>query len=281
MIKKSPRRGPQRARPSPIKVRFGLLSGVVFLIVMGLSRELVTDRPCDDCHEEQGWHTLLPFDHSAGSFALKGQHQHVDCSLCHTGSTLAEKHAFKETSSRCADCHFDPHSDRFGFDCDRCHTTNDWLDMNWRDAHDNTFFPLLGVHKLLECSECHLTINSEDVGLDRPDFACESCHADQFDGVDAHDPYSTRYCEMCHNPFAWAPAQVELHDIIFRIYSGAHNNRWTDCTTECHINENNYADFSCGLNGACHEHDQNKMDSEHNGKSGYAYESNRCYSCHG
>lgn len=280
-MKKSSRQACQRVRQGFVLRWVRLLTVVVLLVSVTLPGELQTDRPCDECHEAQSWHILLPFDHSVASFSLKGQHQHVACSLCHTGSTLEDKHAFKETPSLCSDCHFDPHDSHYGFDCDRCHTSKDWLDMNWRDAHDDTFFPLLGMHKLLDCSVCHRTLGAEDAGIDRPDFACESCHADQFEGVDAHEPYSARFCEMCHNPFVWAPAQVELHDIVFRIYSGAHNKRWTDCTTECHPNESNYADFSCGLEGVCHEHDQNKMDSKHNGKSGYAYESNRCYSCHG
>ncbi len=268
-------------QPRILNRKTKLLLALVALLSVAMVQELNLDQPCEDCHESQDWNILRSFDHSDTRFALKGQHQFIDCTICHTGTTLIEKHAFKETSSLCEDCHFDPHDARYGFDCDRCHTANDWLDMNWRDAHDGTFFPLLGAHKLLDCFTCHRTLGANDAGIDRPDFECNSCHADRFEGVEAHEPFTTHYCEMCHNPFAWVPAQFQLHDALFQIYSGPHNGRWTDCTTECHVNANNYSDFSCGLNGVCHKHDKNRMDSQHNGKSGYAYNSHRCYSCHG
>ncbi|MCI5055621.1 MAG: hypothetical protein MRY83_05900, partial [Flavobacteriales bacterium] len=60
-------------------------------------------------------------------------------------------------------------------------------------------------------------------------------------------------------------------------YSGNHQNEWNQCS-ECHIQANNYAVFSCI---DCHEHNnKNDVDDDHDGVNGYVYESNACYSCH-
>jgi len=74
----------------------------------------------------------------------------------------------------------------------------------------------------------------------------------------------------------WQPAFLANHDPFFPIFSGEHDGVWSDCT-ECHSNPATFTDFTCL---ACHEHRQSKMDEEHQGISGYAYESTACLSCH-
>lgn len=44
---------------------------------------------------------------------------------------------------------------------------------------------------------------------------------------------------------------------------------------ECHTNPSSYAQFTCTT---CHG--RTEMDSRHRNRSGYAYDSNRCYACH-
>jgi len=65
--------------------------------------------------------------------------------------------------------------------------------------------------------------------------------------------------------------------MFFPIYSGKHRGEWSSCT-ECHTNTSSYAAFSCI---DCHEHDdQNNVNDDHNGVSGYSYTSTACLNCH-
>ncbi|MBK9258020.1 MAG: hypothetical protein IPM42_21430 [Saprospiraceae bacterium] len=65
--------------------------------------------------------------------------------------------------------------------------------------------------------------------------------------------------------------------MYFPIYTGKHKDEWNTCS-DCHTNPNNYNIFSC-IN--CHEHNnKNEVDDDHNGVSGYSYNSAACYSCH-
>ena len=71
--------------------------------------------PCSSCHTEKNWKTLraVPeFNHNTQtSYPLRGMHEGVKCSLCHT------KLVFSQTGTRCADCHADIHRRQFGADC--------------------------------------------------------------------------------------------------------------------------------------------------------------------
>lgn len=84
-------------------------------------------------------------------------------------------------------------------------------------------------------------------------------------------------CAMCHTTSAWDPSSFNHDAQHFRIYSGTHNGKWDTCT-ECHTVAGDYSTFSCI---DCHEHDnQNSVNNDHNGVSGYSYNSNACYNCH-
>jgi len=66
-----------------------------------------------------------------------------------------------------------------------------------------------------------------------------------------------------------------VHDAeFFPIYSGAHQNVWVSCT-ECHINENNFQEFSCIV---CHKNPD--TDDIHQQLQGYRYNDNACLGCH-
>ena len=60
------------------------------------------------------------------------------------------------------------------------------------------------------------------------------------------------------------------------MFSGKHAGKWTDCAT-CHTDPAAFSEFTC-FN--CHQHDQSSMDNEHQGRSGYAYDSQACIRCH-
>ncbi len=69
------------------------------------------DQDCSDCHEASGWEdpTFKGFSHSSTSFQLTGSHRLVDCSGCHSGNSVEEKHAFNEADDTCRGCHLDVH----------------------------------------------------------------------------------------------------------------------------------------------------------------------------
>lgn len=76
---------------------------------------------------------------------------------------------------------------------------------------------------------------------------------------------------------SWRPASFRQHDALyFPIFQGAHAGAWAQCA-DCHPTANDYKIFTC-LN--CHEHRQDKMDSEHREVGGYIYDSQACYTCH-
>ncbi|MBK7174906.1 MAG: hypothetical protein IPH84_17145 [Bacteroidales bacterium] len=85
-------------------------------------------------------------------------------------------------------------------------------------------------------------------------------------------------CKQCHNLSpGWSPAEYKDHDSqSFPIYSGTHKGEWDNCS-DCHTNPSNYAQFTCTN---CHEHNQGDTDDEHEGVSGYTYNSIACFGCH-
>jgi hypothetical protein len=103
---------------------------------------------CAKCHNSGGWKfdaKKSKFNHSTTGFALSGQHQAINCKACHTTLT------FKKASSNCASCHTDRHNQTVGNNCARCHSTQSWLVGNITKLHEQTSFPLTGVHATIDC----------------------------------------------------------------------------------------------------------------------------------
>jgi hypothetical protein len=62
---------------------------------------------CAGCHNSNKWKPSL-FDHEKTVFSLKGGHQDVACSACHTVKKLVEGNQvvfYKPCPTACADCH--------------------------------------------------------------------------------------------------------------------------------------------------------------------------------
>ncbi|MCK9425191.1 MAG: cytochrome c3 family protein [Ignavibacteriaceae bacterium] len=249
-----------------------------FMLILFLSNTFFAQSPhgkllkndCVDCHSAERWRPLqseMKFDHQSTDFNLIGQHKTVPCKSCH--QTLV----FSKTDQNCNACHFDAHNLTTSFVCEKCHTPETWLVTNVRALHQNSRFPLVGMHSVLPCEDCHK--NFAKYQFDIIGVKCFDCHASQYYAASNHavNGFNTQ-CETCHN---LANDWSFYHDGLFPINSGSHNGTWKVCG-DCHTSETNYLVFSC-LN--CHEHSQSKMDSEHKGEvSGYVYESRACYSCH-
>jgi hypothetical protein len=256
-----------------------LLAGFLTLAVS----DTLTEIPCEQCHSPQAWMPLaapMAFNHDTTDFPLKGRHQSAECIQCHEGPRVEDIHKFDRISKDCQACHMDIHSGDFNLDCSTCHNSQTWDMANWRGNHSRTMFPLEGVHAQLACEDCHGVKTTAFSGVLTTE--CAACHYQAFSrAVDEAEHGSNDNCILCHNTRAFVPADMSHHDLLFPIYTGSHRGTWSSCEAECHINPDDYTDFSCGLNGVCHEHDQSKMDRKHSGEvSNYKYESRRCYNCH-
>jgi uncharacterized paraquat-inducible protein A len=82
---------------------------------------------------------------------------------------------------------------------------------------------------------------------------------------------------MCHTAVTWSGATFDHDGPYFPIYSGKHRGEWDTCS-DCHTIPADYAEFTCI---ACHEHsNQQEVNSDHQGVSGYHYDAHSCYTCH-
>lgn len=229
------------------------------------------DFNCETCHVTTSWNEIS-FDHNNRTqFELQGRHQDVDCQSCHN---LED---FSKVSANCFSCHEDVHQAKMGSDCERCHEFRGWEIFNVEEIHANTRFPLMGRHNLVDCWSCHQ--NQQQGDFASLTTECISCHEQEYLATEnpnhVANSFSTN-CQECHEMNDWRPAFLPNHDVLFPIFSGEHNGAWNDCA-DCHTNPVSFSDFSCLT---CHEHEQARMDDEHRGISGYAYESHACLSCH-
>lgn len=108
--------------------------------------------PCQNCHTADGWKPIraVPeFNHNQTKFPLRGMHQGVACTQCHT------KPVFSNVGAQCSACHADLHHGQFGSSCEQCHSVKGWkVSLQAVQQHQNRF-PLAGAHSVLECEACH------------------------------------------------------------------------------------------------------------------------------
>ena len=148
---------------------------------------------CDDCHTSSKWDEPT-FDHNSDTeFELSGGHVEVKCIECHKQDIEKEKPA-----SDCNGCHKtqDVHKQQLGTECDNCHNTDGWTERIAFD-HDITRFPLIGLHAVTACGECHPSSAYKGT-----DTACKSCHEND----DYHKKTLGAECGSCHNPNGWSHA---------------------------------------------------------------------------
>ena len=186
--------------------------------------------PCQECHTYTSWKPIRSnpeFNHDHTGYPLRGMHQKVTCTKCHTSLI------FKNVSKNCADCHADIHRRQFGANCESCHTVKGWqISLKQIRDHQNRF-PLIGAHALLQCDDCHKNAAAgQFTGLST---ACYSCHQKDFqtpvlDHVSAGFPTT---CESCHTVDTWFNAKFDHLKFTGYALTGAHV---TLPCTACHIN---------------------------------------------
>lgn len=144
---------------------------------------------CSDCHTENRWQNAR-FDHKKTLFSLRGEHAQIDCEQCHQvwRDRISD-------NTLCIDCHRkdDPHLGGLGGECQDCHTNESWSSQV-RFNHDFTAMPLVGMHALVTCDECHSQGHYQGVSNE-----CSDCHGRD----DPHNGSLGGQCESCHNPNDW------------------------------------------------------------------------------
>ena len=226
---------------------------------------------CTNCHTEEGWKPVTKFDHNRTNFPLKGAHQRVDCAQCHKTTTRNGKdfQLFKIPFAKCTDCHDDVHDGAFGSRCTDCHKEDAWQNLKTGNTfdHSKTDFPLVGLHKNVDCKACH---KSESYLTPIAHAACKNCH-DDYHRREFTQTNPRSDCQDCHSvykDFSHTSYGLDEHQNAAFKLEGGHaatpcfachvsEDRWTfrnigsrcvDCHDDIHkekIPESYYPDQSC------------------------------------
>lgn len=215
---------------------------------------------CEKCHNARSWKELV-FDHERDTqYMLKGLHEKVTCTACHTGMLYKEKLAVT-----CDSCHKQTdqrtgHKGRFGDRCDKCHNENSWKKALF--SHDrDTQYRLDDSHAKVACASCHRGI----LYVEKLATACVSCHR-QIDQEKAHKGRYGDKCETCHDASKWKSIRFDHKRDANYGLSGKHAKVLCD---KCHVEHlyNNKLTQNCD---ACH-----KKDDKHKRQLG-----DKCQACH-
>ena len=203
---------------------------------------------CSDCHTTEGWRPIKAapaFSHQTTRFPLVGRHAQVQCTSCHTNLD------FSKASSDCKGCHLDVHRGQFAYACSECHTPKQWSNQReMAQRHQQTRFPLTGLHATVDCEACHAT--GQYTGLSTE---CVSCHLQAYQSTTNPSHVASHFssdCSQCHTvtKVQWSNAAFTNHAISGFPLTGQH------------------AVIACA---ACHNV---------NGQSVYAGLPMDCYGCH-
>ncbi|RME47757.1 MAG: hypothetical protein D6791_05035 [Chloroflexi bacterium] len=194
---------------------------------------------CEDCHTEKQFKGLdsactschLEDDRHKGQFG-------ASCESCHTPEKWEratfrhdlEQFTFEgrplDIATNCVTCHRlnDEHKGRFGTECQRCHTPEEWDRVTF--DHNETDFPLTGGHAHVECEVCHA--EGKFTGLE---LLCVACHRED----DAHEGQYGTSCERCHIADGWDQVIFD-HTVAGLMYNGRPLDVATSCVT-CHARD--------------------------------------------
>jgi len=226
---------------------------------------------CALCHTTESWRVdpaRVRFNHGAAGYALLGAHRRTACRSCH------QSLIFSHIGHNCVDCHDDIHQGEMGIDCERCHNPQSWENrLEMFDLHQNTRFPLLGVHAQVDCQSCHNSSDHRDYKLKA--LECRQCHlqnylqtlnpAHQKSGFDLN-------CQTCHpvNAASWQQT-VYRHSPNFPL-SGGHSG--IDCM-DCHSAGYQNTSPECY---ACHQSDYERAANPNHRAFGFPTVCQECHS---
>ncbi len=208
---------------------------------------------CVTCHTDRDWKEIL-FDHGkATKYPLLGKHHEAKCESCHKGALYKSKAKLK---TDCYSCHKsdDKHKGQQGKKCESCHTPHAWEKSKF--DHRMSRFALTGLHTLVPCKKCHVTVAFKDAKSD-----CWSCHEKE----DVHMRRLGIDCETCHNTRNWRDWDFDHNETSFKLQ---HGHAGLQCI-DCHFTQVAKIGQSAGC-GTCHSN----VDT-HNGAYG-----DKCGQCH-
>jgi hypothetical protein len=196
-----------------------------------------TPTSCDQCHNETDFRrALFGFDeHRETRFALEGAHSAIPCVMCHNRESRGAEGQFRwaEPELTCSTCHSSPHNGAYREEpgpnaCETCHRDTAWSAVSFN--HNDTPFPLSGLHVQTTCKQCHET-GMMSVG-GKAATACETCHEDTHVGQFKRSDGTQ--CETCHVTGGWKSLLFgHNRDSRFTI-DGAHDQ--VACSG-CHVEE--------------------------------------------
>lgn len=159
--------------------------------------------PCADCHSAAGWSPIRvnpEFDHNQTKFPLRGGHENLGCTECHS------KPVFADVGRNCSDCHADIHLRKFGADCAQCHNAEGWFTSKQQVRNHMNLFPLLGAHAAVECEACHKAVVG---GQYRVLPYCSACHMREYRKTTNPNHLAQGFpqtCDSCHSQDSWLGA---------------------------------------------------------------------------
>lgn len=179
---------------------------------------------CADCHSDHHgrdykliyWENgQEKFAHKETGFELLGKHSQLNCNDCHSSKNIRDKQklqsqkkdlnkTFLGLSQDCLSCHRDEHRGQMDTNCLNCHNMNGWKPAP-EFNHNKTKFRLTGLHKKVECKNCHKTVTDNKYEDDKTFLKFAGLEYDQC--IDCHkDPHNNKFgqnCESCHNTSGW------------------------------------------------------------------------------
>jgi hypothetical protein len=152
--------------------------------------------------------------------------------------------------------------------CQNCHTASAWKPIRAVPEfdHNQTKYPLRGLHQSVTCVQCHVKPVFNNVGL-----RCQDCHAD------IHKRQLGANCEQCHTVRGWMVSiqQVQQHNNRFPLtgahaavdcdscHKGAANSKFQTMSTDCY---------------SCHAADYKSATNPNHASGKFSL---TCESCHG
>jgi ribosomal protein S27E len=208
---------------------------------------------CLNCHAPESFKTAPKFNHTTARFQLKGKHATVDCLKCHKVEMVNGK-KFQEFRgllyANCTNCHKDPHQNKFGQSCLKCHTEETFHSVKNTSGfdHNKTAFKLEDKHLQVDCNKCHKTKLTDPLKHER----CLDCHTDYHKGQFAKDGVIAD-CAKCHSTkgFTTFAYTIEQHNQAAFQLKGSH--LAVPCV-DCHRKQENWSFRQIGINCKdCHK----------------------------
>src|SRR3990172_7237937 len=153
---------------------------------------------CHTDHKGKGFKIVSlekeKFDHAKTDYPLVDKHSKVECNKCHKKGD-----PYAGISKECLSCHKDPHKDKLGKDCERCHNIKGWKVLVKFNHERDSKYPLTGKHIEVKCEKCHIN-NKINFKIEKFE-ECLTCHK---------DPHKDKpRCKGCHTTESWKKVNTD------------------------------------------------------------------------